>query len=417
MADPQLFGSVVDFLILVLPVLLPIGLLVLLVDTYISANKKAFLASQENELIEVLPPQDVTKSPAAMELFLTALHQTGGEATWYDKYVKGQTRSWFSLELVSRGGDVHFYIWTRKKHRKLLESQLYAQFPGIEIHDAEDYSLPWDYDGGETVEMFGLEYKLTQPDPYPIKTYVDYGLDREQEEEYKIDPITPTLEFLGSLSPGEEAWIQIIVRAHKKEDKDPEKWFGKRDNWKESAKDEIKKIREESLIDTKEPDGKSQKIQTTKGQELRIAALERSVSKLSFDTGIRAIYIADKEVYAGGNIGALIGAFKQFGSLELNSFAPTRTTSFSYPWEDPSGRKTRLLKEEMLDAYKDRAYFFRSYREYYWWRPSALKDRPHFVLNTEELATIYHFPGRVAQTPSVVRVSSKKSTPPPNLPV
>jgi len=331
--------------------------------------------------------------------------------------VKGQARAWFSLELVSIDGEVHFYIWTQKKFRKTVETQLYAQFPGIEVHDADDYSLLWEYDNGESVSMFGLEYKLTAPDPYPIKTYVDYGLDKETEEEYKVDPITATLEFLGSLNPGEQAWLQIIVRAHKAEDKDPSKWFGTRDNWKESAKDEVKKIREEGLIETADKDGKRQQVQTTKGQELRIAALERSVSKLSFDTGIRAIYIGENDVFDGSNIPTMIGTFKQYGSLELNGFKPAFTTSFDFPWEDPSETKTHRMKAEILDAYKDRAYYFRPYRKYYWWRPSALQDRKHFVLNTEELATIFHFPGRVSQTPSVQRVSSKKSTPPPNLPV
>ena len=63
----------------------------------------------------------------------------------------------------------------------------------------------------------------------------------------------------------------------------------------------------------------------------------------------------------------------------------------------------------MLDAYQLRDYFHKSdYKD---------KDRPFFVLNTEELATIYHFPGLVAQTPSLNRVDTRKATPPDNLPV
>jgi hypothetical protein len=39
------------------------------------------------------------------------------------------------------------------------------------------------------------------------------------------------------------------------------------------------------------------------------------------------------------------------------------------------------------------------------------------VLNTEELATIYHFPGMVAAAPTIERIEAKKVEPPPNLPM
>lgn len=40
-----------------------------------------------------------------------------------------------------------------------------------------------------------------------------------------------------------------------------------------------------------------------------------------------------------------------------------------------------------------------------------------FVMSAEELATIYHFPGLVSETPSFKRVDSKIAKPPANLPV
>ena len=49
------------------------------------------------------------------------------------RMLKGKFRPWFSLELVSIEGEVHFYIWTQPKFRKLIESQFYSQYPGVEI--------------------------------------------------------------------------------------------------------------------------------------------------------------------------------------------------------------------------------------------------------------------------------------------
>ena len=40
-----------------------------------------------------------------------------------------------------------------------------------------------------------------------------------------------------------------------------------------------------------------------------------------------------------------------------------------------------------------------------------------FILSTEELATIFHLPGRVVETPSFTRIESKKAEPPTNLPI
>src|SRR3989344_7943639 len=64
----------------------------------------------------------------------------------------------------------------------------------------------------------GMEFVLAKPDPYPLKTYIDYGLhELATEEEQKTDPITSIIELLGSISPDEQLWLQILIRATKKD--------------------------------------------------------------------------------------------------------------------------------------------------------------------------------------------------------
>ena len=36
------------------------------------------------------------------------------------------------------------------------------------------------------------------------------------KERYKVDPITPTIEFMGSLTEGQQMWVQIWVRINAK---------------------------------------------------------------------------------------------------------------------------------------------------------------------------------------------------------
>ncbi|HMP67132.1 MAG TPA: hypothetical protein PKA60_00075 [Candidatus Paceibacterota bacterium] len=403
----EIIEKVIAFLLVISPILIPAVLLVVLVKVWINYARSKFLSEQEYKLLRITPPIEIFKTPLSMELFMNALYQTVGEATPIDKYWKGKVRPWFSLEIASNGGDVGFYIWTRKSMTGYLQSQIYAQYPGIEVVEVEDYTNSVNYNRDD-YSIWATEFELTAPDPVPIKTYIDYGLDKVSEEEEKTDPITSMLEFLGSIKNGEYVWIQIIVRAHRKEDKDPSSWFGLTDLWKDDAKKIIAEIREESMVEVAAGDGTTKVPLATKGQIDKINAIERSISKMPFDTGIRGIYLAEKDVFDPVNIGGLAGGFKQYSSSELNGFKPGIKTGFDYWWQDPFGNKLNAVAQELFDAYRERGYFF---------RPFFGKNRKHFILNSEELATIYHFPGSVSHTPSLRRVQSKKSEAPADLPI
>ncbi len=133
----------------------------------------------------------------------------------------------------------------------------------------------------------------------------------------------------------------------------------------------------------------------TKGEGEIIAALERSVSKRGFDTGIRAVYFAPKDIFNITNVGGIISGLTHFNSNTLNGFKPAAFLDLD--WQ----------KNREFDAYKNRGYFWNEFK------------RKTFVLNTEELATIYHFPssgGEFATSP-FERIGSKKAEGPSNLPV
>ena len=415
----QNFDEILNIVFNIVLVLLPIPVLIMVAlmfwNRWISYIRTTFVNSQEMVLLRIKPPKEVDKSPKAAELFLTALHQTGGEGTWFAKYWEGKTRAFFSLEIASINGEVGFYIYTRKSLAGYLENQLYAQYPTAEVKEVDDYVYEVDYSSGDYA-VWGTNMTLTTKDAYPIQTYVDFGLDKESEESAKVDPLTSMIEFLGSVKEGHNVWNQIIVRAHKKEDTahskivfwNPLSWFEKQDNWQEEAKEEIKKIKEDSA--PKGEDGKPDisKAQLTEGDKLKISALERSISKYGFDVGIRSIYIAPKDDFDSGNIGGMIGSFKQYGSLNLNGFKPTGTTGVNFPWQDITGKKVKRKKEKIFNAYVNRGFFHPPFKS------TRLKP---FILNTEELATIYHLPGLSVATPSFDRISSKKSEPPANLPI
>lgn len=409
---PSLFqgfvSSVLNYLYLLLPIWLPIILLSALWNAWVYYIRAKFLVNQEYILLEVKLPKEIKKTPLAMELFLNALNQTIGEATFIHKYIKGSSRPVFSLELVSLEGDVKFFIWTRKFWKNLVEAQVYAQYPDIEINESIDYTKFVKY-SPESLSLWGCEYKLKKDDFYPIKTYVDYRLEMEGiKEEEKTDPLNPILEFLGAVESGQQVWLQILVKAHKKERSKKLKWkdmikkmeLHKKEDWRDEGQAEIKELVKKVLVDEKDT-SKGYRVMT-KGELDIVSALERSISKLSFDCNIRAIYLAEPSRFDAINIMGLLGSFKQFNSLDLNQFGLAFATSFDYPWQDYKNMRVNLRKKIIFNSFKRRV-FSENYQP--------------FVLNTEELATIYHFPGGVAQTPTLTRLMSKKAQPPSNLPI
>src|SRR3989344_5562782 len=81
-----------------------------------------FISGIEWVLLEVVPPRDVVRSPKAMELFITnALYHMSGKSG-LETYWQGAVWFWFSLEIASIDGQVHFYIRTPSRIKELIET-------------------------------------------------------------------------------------------------------------------------------------------------------------------------------------------------------------------------------------------------------------------------------------------------------
>jgi hypothetical protein len=383
-----------------LPILAAVFLAMFAWQVWIQYINRLFIQSMKWVLLEVRIPKEVFKSPLAMELVLiNAFHQTGGTGTWYNRWWEGKVRQWFSLEIVSLEGNIFFFVRVPTSYRSLVESQIYSQYPQAEISEAADYTeqFPVYIKNGE-FEMWGCEFRLTKPDPFPIRTYIDYGLDRATgtlEEQQKIDPITPMMEFLGSQKQGNFVWIQMNIRAatdrfHKKGT-----LFGKQ-SFTDEGRELINALK-------KKYGGEGSKM--TMAEQNAISSIDRALGKLAFDVGMRAIYIAKKGAFDPINITGMIGSFRQYSAPNSNGFAPSFKTAFDYPWQDIGKSRSARLKKKLLRWYRGRAFFY------------APVDHKPLTLNSEELATIFHFPGRVLETPTFERVLSKKAEPPANLPM
>ncbi len=375
-------------------------------------------------VLELKLPKDTFKSPLAMETVLHAIHNTA-DGSHFAQYWRGETRPWYSLEIISIEGTVKFLVWTEDRRKNNLMSALYSQYPGIEISEHADYSKAVQYDSA-VWKIWASEFTFTKDtkkngNAYPIKTYVDYGLDKDPKEEFKIDPITHLIEWLGSLRPNEQAWFQFVVRAHKADQKLPGHFWKRGDLYKKAVTDEVNKLLmrdpETKIQGVDEvvtrPDGTqsivSKRPLISAGEQDVVSAIERKASKLVFDVCVRTLYIAKRSSFdTPFGIGGCISSLKQFNTEHLNGFKPggkQMPGGLDYPWEDYKDTKRKYASKKILQAYRRRSAFYPPYK---------VKT---IVMNTEELATVYHFPGSVSATPSLTRIPSKKGEAPGNLPV
>ncbi len=409
---------------------MPIPLSVIALNLWHHYRQERFIMGIKWVLLEIQVPREVVKSPAAMELIFTnALYHKSGKGFW-EQYIQGAPWFWFSLEIASIDGRVHFFIRTPTRIRNLIETQIYAQYPQAKVVEVDDYvfHVPQYRKDGDW-NVWGCEFTKGKEDFLPIKTYKGFGDDMKTgvKEEYKIDPITPMIEYLGSLPKGQQVWIQFVVRwsikkyhSHK---------TGKHVDFNEAAREFVEK-----LLD---PYSRSQKDEEFAGRFMKqivlpehmkivITSVTEGLSKVHFDCGIRLVALSDKKICTEDQFQNLRREvrllFRQYAMPNVNELERINSTQFDAPWSDPTGLALAKLKKRVLNFYRMRT-FFHPPLQYSTQYPKLLSaffpsNNPRiFVLSAEELATLYHFPSMGTETPSFKRIESKIAKPPSNLPI
>jgi hypothetical protein len=422
--------NLLQILIVTVGYLMPIPLTYIALHLWHHYRQERFIMGIKWVLLEIQVPRDVIKSPAAMELiFANALYHKSNKGFW-EQYIQGAPWFWFSLEIVSIDGRVHFYIRTPTRMRNLVETQIYGQYPQAKVVEAEDYAfhIPQYKKEGDW-NMWGCEFDKLKEDFLPIKTYKGFGDDMKTgiKEEFKIDPITPMIEYLGSLPRGEQVWIQMIVRQNIKT------YHSHATNthvdFYQAATEFI-----EMLLAPYTRTQKNDNVVGTFGKQVGmpehlkpiIKGVTDGMVQIHFDCGIRLIALSDKRLCTEDQFQNLRREvrliFRQYAQPSINELNRVNSTQFDAPWSDPTGLALSKIKKRMLDWYRMRI-FFHPPLQYGTNYPKVLSaffpsGKPNvFVLSTEELATLFHFPGMVSETPSFKRIESKIAKPPSNLPV
>lgn len=375
-------------------------------------------------LLHVRVPRDVLKTPKAMEQVFAAAYATYSFGVRrYKAWWEGEIEQWTSFEIMADADGPRFYIRVVADTKKAIESAIYAQYPDAEIEIAEDYTekfpsiLP-----NNTYDLHGADFILATDNALPIRTY-EYFESKEEEE--KIDTISTLMEALSHHEGDETTWIQFLVRpvgkatsdwvekAQKFRDKLLEGKDKKPGFWKHAGaffKNAVavffiqgseKKSIEESLKWPEEEKKEPKKfMELPPGDKTKMEAIDKKIEKLAFETVIRWVYIDRTEQLDIARTRGITAWARQFTDENLNSvrpFIPTYTVLARQPFKKA---KIWFKKRRIYDNYLIR------------WFP-----KKYSIMNTEELATMYHFPSATVKAPGLSRIEAKKGTPPSTLPV
>lgn len=340
--------------------------------------------SIESTLLVLEIPKTNDKPETAAEQLFASLH--GILRDKEELKQAGGIQEHLSFEIASVSGQIRFYVWVPTALRSFVEGQIYAQYPTVQIHEAdEDYVA---HERNHTV-IYTSEITLTDSEFLPIKSF----------QNFEVDPLAGITGTLAKLeTTGEEIWVQVLVRPT------PDNWHKAADSWIKTVKNGGSGSPFAFLTDGKGFDAKwffglleafwkppEQGMGgTTAPKELsernktRIAEAEKKATKLGYQVKIRLAYLGESPTNAKLQMQAIVGTFKQFNSTNLNGF---KVSGPSFHKED-------------LEKYRARLFVDKGY-----------------ILNIEELASVFHLPHTNVETPNIVWASTKTAEPPAKLPV
>ena len=356
--------------------------IILLLLTWRNSQQIQAVKQVESVLLALEIPRANDKSELAAEQLFASLHGILRDAK--ELKLNGGMQEHLSFEVASVGGRIRFYVWVPKTLQSFVEGQIYAQYPTVQIHPAEV-----DYVSHERHHptVYTSEIVLSDQEFLPIKTF----------QSFEVDPLAGITGTLAKLEDSdEEIWIQILARPI------PDTWHKDSERWVTTLRTGNPFALFSSGFDFFDfrwvgmwfealwrPPESSKKngssaIEISDRDKTRITEAEKKAAKLGYQVKIRIAVLSDNQTNARLRMQAIVGTFKQFNSTNLNGFVAAHD---SFRKEDLAKYKTRL--------FADRG----------------------FILNIEEVASVFHLPHTNVETPNIVWASSKTAEPPATLPI
>ncbi len=285
----------------------------------------------------------------------------------------------FSFEIVSHREKISFYVSVPAIYQAFIEEQIHAQYPHAEIEEVSDYNI-FQPKG----VILGSYLGFRRQNYFPIKSY----------RKLETDSLNSLTNALAKIEAEDGAAIQYIMRSA-------------RANWRKEgirvarAMQQGKKLKQvqhsgilrdlgkelKGLASTTKPGEKKpeEPYRLSPLEEEMVKGLEEKSAKAGLDVNIRLVVSAQTPERAQRYLNDLLNAYGQFNIYEYGNSFTKHMPRF----------QSSLIRHFI-------------YRHF--------DDRYRMVLNAEELASVFHLPLPITETPRINWLLSRKAVPPSNLP-
>lgn len=276
-----------------------------------------------------------------------------------------------ALEIVAHERLITFYITVPQYMREFVEQQMHAQYPNAAFEDVEDYNM-----FSPTGTIVGAYLKFKREPFLPIKTY----------KELESDPLNGITNALSKVPDQEGVAVQYIIRPTG-------------NAWRTNGRNVVKNMQKglsyskarkggggtwlQAFGSKKEDDVKAPE-RLSQAEEKMLQGIENKLSKAGMEVNIRIVSSGQTVDSAQANLNNILQAYSQFNIYEFgNAF------SKALP------KKSKLIRN----------FIFRQFDEKY-----------SVVLNTEELASLWHMPLASTETPNIRWMEARSAPAPTNIP-
>ncbi|MBI4087478.1 MAG: type IV secretion system DNA-binding domain-containing protein [Candidatus Liptonbacteria bacterium] len=279
----------------------------------------------------------------------------------------------FEAAVPHVGEEIHFYLAVPKKMMEVAIKQVQGLWNGASVDIAPDDFNIFNANGATSAAY------IMQKENYalPIRSYLELGLDSFASV---IGGFSKVAEI------GEGAALQIVLRPGPKDAK--KKIHGFIQSLKKG--EPLKKVFGHEFpvsfseigqaLNPKKEEEKKEKIV----DEEAVKALEMKITKPLFEVNVRVVCSAGSKFQSDDILDGITAGFNQFGSPRRNEF--------------------RVVKPRNPNTVA-RQFIFRNF-----------ESSQRMLLSAEEIASFYHFPTALTETPRIKWLKSKEAPPPANLP-
>jgi len=420
---------------------MPVMLSQIVWEKFKDYKRAEYRRKMEWGFMEIKFPSGITRNPRAMEEVFNSLHaiapDTTTDLTWVNLNLKGFVPRSYTFFIIANDQKLRFFIRYPLKLKEFIKTRFYSQYPDVQFLDSEDpigffpFNVP-----NSLLDCEIFDVRLKKEDSYPIKTYsvLEY-LPKEQQ----IDPITTFSEASWQISNKEWLIFQIFVLPITSDNEEHgKKWvergqklinklIGKKETKQENIWDEVWEFIVNLLLAIfRDPvwksrsQGESSKDEfnyskLTPGERKVIESIQNKISKLGFLCNFRIVYIATSDIFDQkvSSVTSLISStLRNFSAEDLNGFSLLPLTM---PLFKASPLRIFNLKRKEFA-------FFKIYRLpvlppiYVSWLKDKGLDKP-FVLNSEELASIFHPPMAFVPPSGIERLPVRETPPSSDIPL